>query len=803
MNEIELLKNVIDILKSDLKITQRYEADIKQFEERISYAKSNKYRLGVIGVTSSGKSTMINAFLGEELLPEGARPSSSQLVSCFKDSKRQARVLFADNSIKTFADSQLNSVVIEKYADERTNVRNQENVKQIEISTPNFCFSEDFILVDSPGLDAFGYENHEQLTMNSLLPTVDFCIFVTTCKTNSDEKMKMVLDTIADYEKPVIIVQNMIDAILPTPDGKKSKEKVAQEHLVRIERIIENSRIRDKASAHIVQISAKWALEFLTKPELSSQKIFEKSNFEKLVETVNSVFASMRPRIENHRLVSAKKEIERLIKEAKEDGNGEYIEDLKFEFENLENQIHSLLEKNENELNLVFNSLEQKKKELSNSSVTEKQVKDVKQIVKTSESIIVSKMKEFNSFIIEICEKLNVDSRIIVQTDGFSSIPKLKLKTTTVTKKKKQSGFSGGAKRFFGGLFSLFGASTDDWGYNYVEEKVVMTTIEDLVRHIENALLIFTKTVKKWMESVEKISQKLSAQIENKRLAFESRKENALNAAVYKEIAQKLESITENLPVIEIKEEKVNCKKTDYKSDATFKIEVPESAFLFYKLSKKLMNNIHKSTMTSLLASLDNKNEKNLVIGWDKFCETRFVNHAFGCVFSEEQIEDGANEINATFENPAIKIVHNPSKDFFKMTDETYNVFILVHATQIGSAQNQINQCGIASFLKRMDNLFFVVQDLAEIITGESLTETLESMKNLGTSLKFNKKGIVLLEHENPVFNLCGVEAQIFSCQTQADEIKIIGEIQNRFPFLRNKETDLIIQKVISILGKK
>ncbi|MDE6832644.1 MAG: hypothetical protein K2J39_00120 [Ruminococcus sp.] len=66
--------------------------------------------------------------------------------------------------------------------------------------------------------------------MSSLLPTIDFCIFVTTYQTNSDAKMRSVLDIIADYDCPLIIVQNMIDSIKSSPDGKKSVNEVADEH---------------------------------------------------------------------------------------------------------------------------------------------------------------------------------------------------------------------------------------------------------------------------------------------------------------------------------------------------------------------------------------------------------------------------------------------------------------------------------------------------------------------------------------------------------------------------------------------
>ena len=126
---------------------------------------------------------MINSLLGEPLLPAVARPSSSQLVSCFRSASRAATIYFQEGSPKRFCGSSLNPKLLEKYGDEGVNSKNKERVKQIELTTPVFPFDDRIVLIDSPGLDAYGYAGHEQLTMNSLLPTIDFCIFVTTCKT--------------------------------------------------------------------------------------------------------------------------------------------------------------------------------------------------------------------------------------------------------------------------------------------------------------------------------------------------------------------------------------------------------------------------------------------------------------------------------------------------------------------------------------------------------------------------------------------------------------------------------------------
>lgn len=291
MKELEIILKVIHTLSANAKCKTRYASELDNFQNRKIQAESNKYRLGVIGVTSSGKSTMINSLLGEPLLPAVARPSSSQLVSCFHSIKRSATIYFQDGKQKLYSGASLNKELLEKYGDEGINSKNKEKVKQIELSTPNFPFDDKIILIDSPGLDAYGYAGHEQLTMNSLLPTIDFCIFVTTCKTNSDDKVLSVLNSIAEYEKPVIIVQNMIDTIKPSLDGRKSVADVAQDHRTRVERVINRSNIKDKSKVHIVQISAINALKARQNGLHTDKdrKDFEASNYRKLVSVITTV----------------------------------------------------------------------------------------------------------------------------------------------------------------------------------------------------------------------------------------------------------------------------------------------------------------------------------------------------------------------------------------------------------------------------------------------------------------------------------------------------------------------------------
>lgn len=70
--------------------------ELQWIENRRRTWTADKLRIGVIGVTSSGKSTLINAILGADILSSAVDPSSSQLVCCSYGKEKQIRIFFKE-----------------------------------------------------------------------------------------------------------------------------------------------------------------------------------------------------------------------------------------------------------------------------------------------------------------------------------------------------------------------------------------------------------------------------------------------------------------------------------------------------------------------------------------------------------------------------------------------------------------------------------------------------------------------------------------------------------------------------------
>jgi GTPase SAR1 family protein len=78
--------------------------DPSVLDQQVEAMKEGKFRLVVAGEVSSGKSTFINALMGEEILPSSVLQTTSAIVEIYKSISREIEVVFANGHRKKITD---------------------------------------------------------------------------------------------------------------------------------------------------------------------------------------------------------------------------------------------------------------------------------------------------------------------------------------------------------------------------------------------------------------------------------------------------------------------------------------------------------------------------------------------------------------------------------------------------------------------------------------------------------------------------------------------------------------------------
>jgi len=269
---------------------------IEQLNKRITGLKAiiagfSKYfiRSGLVGITSSGKSALLNVLLGtgKKILKEQTKATTNMIVFCSKSDESQLEIHFEGaEPIKkhgkdVFAES------IWKYTSEDENPQNKYNVKFIRLSLPTFLLDKDLEIADTPGLDAYGLKEHEDLTLREFLPQADLIIYLSSIGSPMKETDRRTLNQIMDAEQRVIFVQTCKGSVVEQSHGDGTSVSVSAQ----LDRYKEDfkqavepySKLKD---AIIVQVETTMALDYLKNKDLAA---WQESGLEEFTYAIKNV----------------------------------------------------------------------------------------------------------------------------------------------------------------------------------------------------------------------------------------------------------------------------------------------------------------------------------------------------------------------------------------------------------------------------------------------------------------------------------------------------------------------------------
>jgi GTP-binding protein EngB required for normal cell division len=144
-----------------------------------SRLEEGRFHLAVLGQFKRGKSTLLNALLGQALLPTSVVPLTAIPTFLEYGSDLHIRVCYQDEKpVKEFRGESTEEAVsiLQGYVTEEGNPKNRLGVMQVEILHPASILQHGLVLIDTPGIGSTFTHNTEATL--SFLPQCDAALFV-------------------------------------------------------------------------------------------------------------------------------------------------------------------------------------------------------------------------------------------------------------------------------------------------------------------------------------------------------------------------------------------------------------------------------------------------------------------------------------------------------------------------------------------------------------------------------------------------------------------------------------------------
>jgi len=174
------------------------------------------FHLAVLGQFKRGKSTLLNALLGQEVLPTSVVPLTAIPTFIRWGETPQVRVIFNGESPpdQLSADSPGDlSAFLSRYVTEESNPENRLGVRLAEATLPEEILSRGLVLIDTPGIGST-YQHNTETTLN-FLPQCDAALFMVSADPPVTEVELTFLKEVRRKVRHLIFVFNKVDYLRP------------------------------------------------------------------------------------------------------------------------------------------------------------------------------------------------------------------------------------------------------------------------------------------------------------------------------------------------------------------------------------------------------------------------------------------------------------------------------------------------------------------------------------------------------------------------------------------------------------
>jgi GTP-binding protein EngB required for normal cell division len=171
--------------------------------------REQRFYVACLGQFKRGKSTLLDALIGAQVLPTGILPVTAVPTIVRYGRKPAARVRLHSGEWK-----EIQPLELEEYVSEEKNPANRKSIAAVEVFSESRLLASGMCLVDTPGLGSI-FESNTAAT-RAFLPHVDAAIIVIGADPPLSAEELSLVETVSAHVKDLIFVLNKADRVSET-----------------------------------------------------------------------------------------------------------------------------------------------------------------------------------------------------------------------------------------------------------------------------------------------------------------------------------------------------------------------------------------------------------------------------------------------------------------------------------------------------------------------------------------------------------------------------------------------------------
>ena len=200
--------SILDTVRETCQLFSKYEltkGELARAEELADKLENHKITVSVIGQFKRGKSTLVNAILGDKILPVGIVPVTA-VVTTVEYGEKAASVHFDNVIIKEIGFDEMSS-----YINEQENQDNRLGVSEVRLYCPSDFLQSGMTFVDTPGVGSVHQKNSD--AAYSYVKESDAVIFMLSVDSPVNQIEIDFLENAKEFASKFYFAVNKIDSI--------------------------------------------------------------------------------------------------------------------------------------------------------------------------------------------------------------------------------------------------------------------------------------------------------------------------------------------------------------------------------------------------------------------------------------------------------------------------------------------------------------------------------------------------------------------------------------------------------------